>query len=126
MHDLSLSGAGGNIGNFRLMPNFLTVKYGFLPNSAFRPYLGVGVNVQGFYDENLGPHRLSKVTAGPAAQGGFDIRISDHWSLNADVKWAYARPTLYLQDASRAEPGLDKTDDGGARFESRHELRTSL
>ena len=118
-HELSLSGAGGNIGNYRLSPNFLTVKYGFLPESALRPYLGVGVNVLGFYDQNLGPYRLSKVTAGPAAQGGFDIRLSDHWSLNADVKWAYARPNVELQDESLARLKFDPVFVGvgiGYRF----------
>jgi OOP family OmpA-OmpF porin len=59
-----------------------------------RPYLGVGVNVTSFYDVNAGPLHLSSTTGGVAAQAGFDIRISDHWFLNADAKWARARPTV--------------------------------
>lgn len=119
VHDFSLSGAGGNIGDFRLSPNFLTIKYGFLPDAAFRPYLGIGVNVMGFYDENIGPYHLSKVTAGPAAQGGFDVRLSDHWSLNADAKWAYARPELEIQGQSLARLKFDPVFVGvglGYRF----------
>jgi len=83
-----------DIGSFRMMPNFLTAKYNFLPSSVVRPYLGVGVNVTSFYDVNAGRLRLSSTTGGVAAQGGFDIRISDHWFLNADAKWARVHPTI--------------------------------
>ena len=97
VHDLNLRDstyANGNVGDFRLAPNFLTIKYNFLPDSAFRPYIGAGINVTSFYDVNAGPFSLTRTTTGPAAQAGFDVHLSDHWLLNADVKWARVTPAV--------------------------------
>ena len=89
------------------MPDFLTLKYGFLPESVFRPYLGLGLNVTSIYTVHTAPFGLSKTTVGPAAQAGFDIRLSKHWSLNADVKWARSRPEVEFEDASIGHMKLD-------------------
>jgi outer membrane protein OmpA-like peptidoglycan-associated protein/outer membrane protein W len=97
VHDLDLRNStfgGATAGNFRVMPNFLTLKFNFNPDGVFRPYLGAGINVTSFYDVNAGPFGLSKTLMGPAAQGGFDIRLSEHWNLNADVKWGRIRPAV--------------------------------
>jgi outer membrane protein len=112
VHDLSLQSAaldGGsvNVGGFRLMPDFLTVKYGFLPEQAFRPYVGIGVNVTRIYAQHSAPFTLSKTTGGPAAQAGFDLRLSNHWSLNADVKWARSRPVVDIDGQSIGHLKLD-------------------
>ena len=112
VHDLrlqspSVGGGSGNAGTFRVMPDFLTLKYGFLPESAFRPYLGLGLNVTSFYTVNAAPFSLSKTTVGPAAQAGFDIRLSKHWSLNADVKWARSRPEVEFEGADIGRMKLD-------------------
>lgn len=97
VHDLLLhtvAGGSGNVGTFRMMPNFLTLKYNFLPDAVFRPYLGLGVNVTSFYSVNAAPFGLSKTTGSVAAQGGFDIKLSSHWFFNADLKFARARSVL--------------------------------
>ena len=112
VHDLrlqnpSVGGGSGDAGTFRAMPDFLTVKYGFLPESAFRPYLGLGLNVTSFYTVSAAPFGLSKTTVGPAAQAGFDIRLSKHWSLNADVKWARSRPEVEFEGADIGRMKLD-------------------
>lgn len=96
-HDLLLNtaaGGSGKVGTLRLMPNFLTLKYNFLPDSLLRPYLGLGVNVTSFYGDQAGAYRLSETTGSVAAQGGFDIKMSDHLFFNADVKFARARPVV--------------------------------
>jgi outer membrane protein OmpA-like peptidoglycan-associated protein/outer membrane protein W len=112
VHDLRLQspavgGGSGDAGTFRVMPDFLTLKYGFLPESVFRPYLGLGLNVTSIYTVHTAPFGLSKTTVGPAAQAGFDIRLSKHWSLNADVKWARSRPEVEFEDASIGHMKLD-------------------
>ena len=112
VHDLrlqspSVGGGSGGAGSFRVMPDFLTLKYGFLPESAFRPYLGIGLNVTSFYTVNAAPFGLSKTTVGPAAQAGFDIRLSKRWSLNADVKWARSRPEVEFEGADIGRMKLD-------------------
>jgi OOP family OmpA-OmpF porin len=50
---------------------------------------------------------LSKTTGGPAAQAGFDLRLSNHWSLNADVKWARSRPAVEFDGQSIGHLKLD-------------------
>jgi outer membrane protein OmpA-like peptidoglycan-associated protein/outer membrane protein W len=96
-----------NVGSFRMMPNFWTIKYDFLPSSVVRPYLGVGANVTSFYDVNAGPLRLSSTTGGVAGQAGFDVRISDHWFLNADAKWARVHPTISEDGVSIGHMKID-------------------
>jgi outer membrane protein len=112
VHDLSLQsasvgGGSGSAGTFRLMPDFLTVKYGFLPESALRPYLGLGLNVTSLYSAQAAPFGLSRTTVGPAAQAGFDYRLSKHWSLNADAKWARSRPGVEFDGATIGHLKLD-------------------
>ncbi len=99
VHELYLRGAGfagsnGSGGDFRAMTDFLTVKYGFLPEGRVRPYVGVGLNVTTYYGVHAGPVTLSSATVGPAAQLGFDLRLTDRWFVNLDAKWAYARPAI--------------------------------
>ena len=99
--------ANGNVGDFRLAPNFLTFKYNFLPNSVFRPYIGAGINVTSFYDVNAGPFSLTRTTTGPAAQAGFDVHLSEHWLLNADVKWARVTPAVSFDGARVGRMAVD-------------------
>jgi outer membrane protein OmpA-like peptidoglycan-associated protein/outer membrane protein W len=111
-HDLLLrgtafGGSSGNVGRFNLMPEFLTLKYGFLPESAIRPYVGVGLNVTSIYGVETAPFNLSRTTVGPAAQAGFDIRLSDHWELNADAKWARSRPEVEFEGERVGRMKLD-------------------
>jgi outer membrane protein OmpA-like peptidoglycan-associated protein/outer membrane protein W len=109
VHDLNLqsSATSGKVGDFRLTPNFLMLKFGFLPESAFRPYVGAGLNVTSLYSVHANDLGLSKTTAGPAAQAGFDLRLSAHWSLNADAKWARSRPVVDFDGQSIGHMKLD-------------------
>jgi len=99
--------ANGLAGDFKLMPNFLTLKYNINPDGVFRPYIGAGVNVTSIYDVNAGPFSLSKTLAGPAAQAGFDLRLGEHWMLNADVKWARLRPAVAFNDTLVGRMNVD-------------------
>jgi len=80
------------IGSFKHLPPTLTLKYDFLPDGVFRPYLGVGVNLTLISDVSLnvptvGPLTLDKSSVGFAAQAGFDVQLAPHWYANADLKW---------------------------------------
>ena len=90
----SALGGPTNLGTFKHLPPVLTMKYDFLPNGDFQPYVGVGVNFTIISDVNLAvpgttplPLKLSSTSFGPALQAGFDYKLQDHWYLNADVKW---------------------------------------
>ncbi len=89
--DVTVSGTP--IGTFRHLPPVLTVKYNFLPQSAFQPYVGVGLNLTLISNVNLavpgvGRLRLDSSSVGPALQVGFDYQLDHGWYANADLKWA--------------------------------------
>jgi len=110
IHDLTLRDstyANGPVGRFRLMPDFLTLKYNILPNGAFRPYIGAGVTVTSFYSVDAGPFGLTRTTTGPAAQVGFDVPLSEHWMLNADAKWARVRPAVSFDGDNVGRMNID-------------------
>jgi outer membrane protein len=83
---------GQIVSSARWLSPTLFVEYKFLPeSSAFRPYIGVGVNYTAFYDRNStaagdaglgGPTRLSLTSSvGPAATVGLSYNVSGHWHL---------------------------------------------
>lgn len=89
------------IGTFKHLPPVLTAKYNFIPDGTFRPYLGGGLNLAIISDVNLnvptvGPLKLDSTSVGPAAQAGLDVKVADHWFVNADVKWVMIGSDLKL------------------------------
>jgi len=100
------------IGTFRHLPPTLTLKYGFLPDAAFRPYLGVGVNFTLITDVNLavptvGNLDLKRTSVGPAGQAGFDWKLNDHWFFNADAKYVALRSNVTFDGASILQARID-------------------
>lgn len=100
------------IGTFKHLPPILTAKYNFIPDGTFRPYVGVGVNFTIISDVHLnvptvGPLSLDHTSVGPAAQAGFDVKVADHWFLNADVKWAQIRSDVKFDGAKISQARID-------------------
>ncbi|HEX3837181.1 MAG TPA: OmpW family outer membrane protein [Steroidobacteraceae bacterium] len=75
----------------RLQSTAVRLKYYFLPEGAWDPYLAAGVNVTAIYAAS-GVSGLDHVTAGPTLEAGFDVRLNPRWLLNAAVGWAQVRP----------------------------------
>ncbi len=87
------------VGSFKHLPPVLTAKYNFMPQSDFRPYVGIGVNLTLFSSVDLAVPAVAGVEAAPipldlksssvgiAGQAGFDYKVADHWFVNADVKY---------------------------------------
>ncbi len=99
-HDVTLG--GGDAGSAKLMPVNLTAQYHFMPEGAWRPYVGAGVNYTHFSDVNIagGTVGLEKDRFGPVVQAGLDVPINEAWSFNADVKKVWLS-----SDASGAASG---------------------
>ena len=100
----SVLGGPTEIGSFKHLPPVLTAKYNFLPQGTFRPYVGAGINVTFISDVNLyvptvGPLTLNKTSVGPAVQAGLDWQLTEHWFLNADVKWVQLHATVKYDGA---------------------------
>lgn len=87
-HDLKHS-AAGDLGSAWVLPPTLTLQYHFMPDSAFKPYVGAGINYTMFYAEDAdnGFYDLDVGNGfGWALQAGFDYWLNDHWGVNVDVK----------------------------------------
>lgn len=80
------------LGDVTLLPPTLTVQYHFTQFGNFKPYVGAGVNLTIFFDEDQGPVADSisyDSSVGPAIQAGFDYDFDGEaggWFFNADVK----------------------------------------
>lgn len=83
-HDVSAGNS--DIGSVKHLPPTLTLQYHFLPNGAFRPYVGAGINYTRFYDVNLGTATVDRNSWGGALQAGFDVPINKTLFVNFDVK----------------------------------------
>ena len=82
-----------------LPPTLSLVWYPWANLSSWRPYIGVGMNYTTFLDSDF---RNSFLTAaglpagtkldledsfGPAAVAGIDLHATEHWFLNANIRW---------------------------------------
>ncbi|MFV9474195.1 OmpW/AlkL family protein [Advenella sp. RU8] len=90
-----LGGDLGKIGKTKHLPPTLSVQWHFLPDSDVQPYVGVGLNYTKFFDtkpqgalKDLGFKKLKLEDSwGLAAQVGVDIRLSERWFMNADLRY---------------------------------------
>lgn len=97
-HDVLVN--GGKVGTLKHLPPVVSLQYHFTDLGAFKPYVGVGLNVTLFSSVNLpapGGVQLSikKRSYGLAGQIGVDYAIDKQWSLNLDVKKVKLDTTLY-------------------------------
>jgi outer membrane protein len=88
-HDVLVEGT--KIGSVKELPPTLMVQYHFMPDSDFRPYAGVGVNLTLISSVNLTVPgvtntEVDKTSVGLAVQVGADWKIEDKWFLNVDLK----------------------------------------
>jgi|SRR5665647_699954 len=102
-HDVTAKNtAAGNLdlGSIDILPPTLTLQYHFMPQQAFRPYVGAGVSfVLSPHDD---PGVANSITYdngvfGPALQVGFDYFFNKNWCLNVDVKkvWVNVDATVH-------------------------------
>ena len=102
-HDVTLidtadNGLGlgdGKLAEVTHLPPTVSAVYFFDTNSAFTPYVGVGVNYTIFFDEEFTGAREEQTftdleldnSFGLAAQVGFDFQVDDNWSINASARY---------------------------------------
>ena len=91
-HDIKLAADGTRVGQTKHLPPTLSVQYHFDTDSAFKPYVGAGLNYTIFFDERTsGPLAGTDLelddSFGIAAQVGTDWNISDTMFANLDVRW---------------------------------------
>ena len=98
-HDVGVKGLDGGLdgklGSIKHLPPTLSLIYYPLDNaSAFKPYVGAGINYTWFFDEELSSTAKNTFDGfsldnswGLAAQIGADYMLSDNWMVNAQVRY---------------------------------------
>ena len=90
-HDIELKD-GTDIGDTKHLPPTLSIQYHWAPDSVFQPYVGVGLNFTTFFSEDLyGPLEGVDLDLGNswglAGEIGADIKLSESWFLNLNVRY---------------------------------------
>lgn len=68
------------------LPPTLSIVYRWNPDGRVRPYFGAGINYTKFFGEDPNDLHLGD-SMGPAAMGGLDVGITDHWFVTLDLRW---------------------------------------
>ena len=89
---------GDKIGNVKLMPNTLTIKYTFMADTDLRPYLGVGgsyttIGNQHLYIPATAAYPLDDIQTdsnhkvGFVGQAGIEYRFAQSWFADVDLRY---------------------------------------
>jgi outer membrane protein len=90
-HDIFLVG-GPEVGSSEQLPPTVSLQYHFMADSAFQPYVGLGVNYTLFFSEDLyGPLAGNDLSLddswGLACELGADFMLGETWFLNASFRY---------------------------------------
>ena len=106
-HDITLAGIGP-AGSIKHLPPTVSLNYHFATASAWKPYVGVGINYTTFFDEqsDLGTLELDD-SWGVAVQAGIDYQVNDTSALRANLRWIDIDTDATLNGASIGEAEID-------------------
>lgn len=99
-----------DLGKISHFPPTVTLKYHFNTEQKFQPYVGAGVNYTTFFDDDPGAVTSIEYddSFGGALQAGFDYKLDDHWSINADIRkiWINTDVTI-MAGTTRIDADVD-------------------
>lgn len=109
----------GDVIDTKVLPPTLTLQYHFLPDSNWRPYLGLGVNYTHFFDEKVagavlpasGDSVKLDSSWGLAAQAGMDVAINQDWFVNVDLKYLDIDTTAHFKNTAVGAAKIDADID---------------
>lgn len=112
-HDISINGT--NVGSTKQLPPTLSVNYHFPTQSAFKPYVGLGVNYTTFFDESspLGTLDIDD-SFGVAVQAGLDYELNDRGALRFNVRWINIESDVALNGTNIGTVKIDPIVVGAA------------
>ncbi|MFZ5608964.1 MAG: OmpW/AlkL family protein [Pseudomonadota bacterium] len=91
------------VGSSTLLPPTLTLQYHLPLGGRIKPYVGAGINYTMFLDEDAKGAVVNRMNLknsfGWAAQVGVDVKLDDHWFVNADAKKLWLDTTARLETA---------------------------
>lgn len=117
-HDIDIDGLG-KVGSAQQLPPVLSIQYHFANDSAFTPFLGIGVNYTTFFSEDTegalaGTDLKIDNSWGVALHAGFDYALSDRGSLRLDVRWIDLDADVSVDGASLGNAEIDPWVFGAA------------
>ena len=106
-HDVTITGIG-YAGTVKHLPPTVSLNYHFPTRTAFKPYVGLGVNYTSFFDEvsPLGVLSLDD-SWGIAVQAGFDYLVSDGDALRLTARWIDIDSDVFLNGALIGTADID-------------------
>ena len=106
-HDVTITGIG-YAGTVKHLPPTVSLNYHFPTRTAFKPYVGLGVNYTSFFDEvsPLGVLSLDD-SWGIAVQAGFDYLVSDRDALRLTARWIDIDSDVFLNGALIGTADID-------------------
>ncbi len=86
-HDITLGGSV-DAGSVKHLPPTLSLNYHFPTNSAWKPYVGAGLNYTIFFEEDspLGDLDLDN-SFGVSLQAGLDYMVTEKGAVRLNVRW---------------------------------------
>lgn len=86
-HDITLGGST-DAGSVKHLPPTLSLNYHFPTNSAWKPYVGAGLNYTIFFDESspLGDLKVDN-SFGVALQAGLDYQVTQNGAVRLNLRW---------------------------------------
>ncbi|MEX0365255.1 MAG: OmpW family protein [Ruegeria sp.] len=106
-HDVTLAGLG-NAGSVKHLPPTLSVNYHFATQSAWKPYVGLGLNYTTFFDEQSPLGNLEADDSfGVSVQAGLDYQITDRGALRLNVRWFDIESDVTLNGAPIGTADID-------------------
>lgn len=120
-HEITLN--GNSLGKVSVLPPTLTLQYHFTDLGAFKPYVGGGLNLTWFYNNDLKlantPVDLSRTSVGGALQAGMDYEFQKNWYFNLDYKYIWMSTNVSAAGTTLTKLKLDPNVYGigiGYRF----------
>ncbi|MDO5613939.1 MAG: OmpW family outer membrane protein [Paracoccus sp. (in: a-proteobacteria)] len=99
-HEINIDGLG-KVGSVKHLPPTISLNYHFDTNTAWKPFVGVGVNLTNFFSANAtgalaGSDLSLKHSWGLAANLGTDYWLNDRSAIRANVRWIDIDSDVYL------------------------------
>jgi outer membrane protein len=106
-HEVTLGGSV-DAGSLKHLPPTLSLNYHFDTGSAWKPYVGAGINYTIFFDESstLGDLELDN-SVGLALQAGLDYAITEQGAVRLNVRWFDIDSDVSLDGADIGEAEID-------------------
>ena len=117
-HDIAIDGLG-KVGSTQQLPPVVSIQYHFVNDSAFTPFLGVGINYTTFFSEKTegalaGTDLSIDDSWGVALHAGFDYALSERGALRLDLRWIDINADVSVDGTNMGQAKIDPLVFGAA------------